>query len=59
MIAALRYAILTLALTMVGVAAQETAPPDSAAPSFDDVQATIKRMQERLEKLGGAAEERD
>lgn len=59
MIAALRYAIVTLALTTVGAAAQETAPPDSTAPSFDDVQATIKRMQERLEKLGGAAEERD
>ena len=59
MIGALRYAIVALALTIVGVAAQETAPSDPAAPSFDDVQATIKRMQERLEKLGGAAEERD
>jgi chemotaxis protein MotB len=47
---------LTVAL-MTGVAsAQETAP---AAPSFDEVQATIKRMQERLNRLGDAAAERD
>ena len=59
MIQALRFAIFTLALTSVVAGAQETATPGPPAPSFDDVQATIKRMQERLDRLGGAAAERD
>jgi chemotaxis protein MotB len=52
---------LALALAMPIGAARAQAPPAAApaAPSFDDVQATIKRMQERLNRLGTAAAERD
>jgi chemotaxis protein MotB len=60
MIKALRHAILAFLLTsVVAAGAQETATPEPTAPSFDEVQATIKRMQDRLERLGGAAAERD
>jgi chemotaxis protein MotB len=37
----------------------DTAQPSAAAPSFEEVQATIARMQQRLERLGSAAGERD
>ena len=52
---------LALALAMPIGAARAQAPPAAApaAPSFDEVQATIKRMQERLNRLGTAAAERD
>ena len=52
---------LALALAMPIGAGRAQAPPAAApaAPSFDDVQATIKRMQERLNRLGTAAAERD
>jgi chemotaxis protein MotB len=54
-------ATLALALaTAFGTVEAEDAPaPNSAPPSFEDVQATIKRMQERLDRLGSAAADRD
>ncbi len=50
---------LTLALNIAAARAQEGPATAPAAPSFDEVQATIKRMQERLNRLGDAAAERD
>ncbi len=45
-------------LLPIAAAAQE---PDTtkAPPSFDEVQATIRRMQERLDRLGSSAAQRD
>ena len=50
---------IALALTSASARAQEAPAAAPAAPSFDEVQATIKRMQERLDRLGAAATERD
>ena len=59
MIKALTLCHLRASLTSVVAGAQETGRRSLTAPSFDEVQVTIKRMQERLDRLGGAAAERD
>lgn len=50
---------LGLAAPATNVLAQGVAPPPAGAPSFDEVQATIARMQARLDRLGSATTERD
>ena len=52
---------LAMASPFGGVRAEAPSVPEAAAaaPSFEEVQATIKRMQERLNRLGSAASERD
>ncbi len=51
-------AALALILAMPSGSARAQDTP-AKPPSFDEVQATIKRMQERLNRLGSAAAERD
>jgi chemotaxis protein MotB len=48
-----------LALAAHPVRAQEAPAAPTAAPSFEEIQATIQRMQERLGRLGNSAAERD
>jgi chemotaxis protein MotB len=55
--------LVLLALGAEPLRAQETAAPTpappAAAPSFEEAQAMIARMQQRLDQLGSAAAERD
>ena len=49
-----------VAVPLGGAMAADAAPAAPApAPSFDEVQATIARMQERLDRLGSTTSERD
>ena len=50
---------LFVALTTYIVHAQEPPAAPPPAPSFEEVQATIQRMQERLNRLGDSAAQRD
>ena len=56
-----RLAAFLLIIALVPLAGRAQAPLEEvpSAASFDEVQATIRRMQERLERLGTAASERD
>ena len=54
-----RTLALALGVAPLALNAQEAAAPPSAAPSFEEIQATIQRMQERLGRLGNSAAERD
>lgn len=48
-------ALLCLALLLADAARAQEPPP----PSFEELQATIARMQERIDRLGATAEQRD
>lgn len=50
---------LLLAAPVSDALAQEASPSAAVPPSFDEVQATIARMQARLDRLGSATSERD
>jgi chemotaxis protein MotB len=56
---AARLAALALSFAPGVATAQEPPPTEAGSPAFEDVQATIRRMQERLDRLGSSAAERD
>jgi chemotaxis protein MotB len=51
--------VLALACLLAGPARAQEAPVTAPPPSFEELQATIARMQERIDRLGSAASERD
>ena len=51
--------VIALTLLRASAAMAQTSGGEAPAPSFDEVQATIKRMQERLDRLGSTTTERD
>ena len=54
-----RIRLIAVALLLPIAAAAQEPDPGKAPPSFDDVQATIQRMKERLDRLGSSAAQRD